>query len=114
MQNAPISCGKSSEDYHVLWRISYLPSTACELADKFPSLEPDGNLAWSGQPGLGPKSFLCQGERGVGTKVAALHRILIAGDRGLQYRAPTVGAADVARAQRASLQIAELDEADST
>jgi len=42
--------------------------------------------------------------------IAPLHRVLVAGDRRLQHLAPTVGAADVARAQGKPFQIAKLVE----
>jgi len=45
----------------------------------------------------------------VASEIAALHRA-VAGDRGLQHRAPAVGAVDVPRTQGTALHIAELVE----
>src|SRR5260370_30959403 len=50
------------------------------------------------------------GESRVAAEIAPLHRAPIAGDHRLQHPAPAVSAVDVARAQGAPFQIAELVE----
>ena len=47
-----------------------------------------------------------EGEGGIGTKVAALHIVQVAGNHPLQYRLSTFGTVHVARAQRAALHVA--------
>src|SRR3546814_18095187 len=51
-----------------------------------------------------------RGEGGISSKVASQPSIPITGDHRRQHVAPVMGAMDGAGAQRASLQVAELDE----